>query len=90
MSDSKIYVKIRPDDCPDMIGFRYIWFIAEYIYRVKTSILFNIKHLEFGRLLLFFKNLANIIVHTPSMIDFDYNRTFKHKFDEYIKFKRQS
>lgn len=76
-------ILVCPVDCPRVFLFRYMWYWSEYFFRVFCMIRFNIFNIRFGNLIDSIRKIYIIVFHTPKLIKFDYNLTFKNIFDNY-------
>lgn len=83
-----ILVRLLPNDCPDMPMFRFLWYWSFWLDGVYSLIRANFRNMRFGNIGEVFKRIPRIIFRYHEMLNFDYYRVFKGKFDVYDKFIR--
>lgn len=81
-----LYVVLRPNQCPDLFLYRYIWFYYRYFNQLFKITRFNIQHAEFGEYFNVFKSFIFCLMYLPKTIMMEYNLTYKLKYDNYQNF----
>lgn len=81
-----LYVTLKPQNCPDMPLFRYVWFYSRYIEQLYKITKFNVIHSEFGDMTRVFKSFIFCLIYLPKTIMMEYNLTYFVKYSKYQDF----
>lgn len=81
-----LYVTFKPNQCPNILFYRYIWFYSRYISQLFKITKFNIINAEFGDLFKVFKSLVFCLMYLPKTIMMEYNLTYSVKYSNYKNF----
>ena len=78
-----LYVVFKPQDCPKMFLFLYVWFTKEYFYQLFTITHSNAKSVGFGQLFKLFKNTFFLVFNVHTIIMYQYNTSYERAYTKY-------
>lgn len=81
-----IYIVYRPDDCPNMFGFRYIWSYSRWFYRMYFLTKHNFRMMEYGDFFKVIRMFFHNLFFNHQYIKIEYNNFFNPRFKKYYEF----